>query len=180
MAISIHARRIVPLSIAVVVAAAVIIGAQGTQPASRPSGDSLLDEVRGLRADMNRAAGANVRAQLLVARLELQDQRVNVTFGQLSEVRRQMTNIESGIAPANSEMQQLEQYLREPTLLEPQRRAAEDHIARLKDQLDQIQQQLQQLRAQEGDLAAQLATEQGRWAEFNSRLDDLERQLAGR
>jgi predicted nucleic acid-binding Zn-ribbon protein len=171
-------RIVVPAG--VVLAGAVILSAQAAPQNPRSPADPLLEEVRGLRADVNRAASVSVRAQLLVARLQLQDQRVSVTFGQLSEVRRQMTNIESGIAPANSEMQQLEQYLREPTLLEPQRRAAEDHIARLKDQLDQIQQQLQNLRAQEGDLAAQLAAEQGRWAEFNSRLDDLERQLGGR
>jgi predicted nucleic acid-binding Zn-ribbon protein len=172
-------QRIV-VSAGVALAGAVILSAQAAPQTPRSPADPLLEEVRSLRADVNRAASVSVRAQLLVARLQLQDQRVSVTFGQLSEVRRQMTNIESGIAPANSEMQQLDQYLREPTLLEPQRRAAEDHIARLKDQLDQIQQELQRLRAQEGDLAAQLATEQGRWAEFNSRLDELERQLGGR
>jgi hypothetical protein len=33
------------------------------------------------------------------------------------------------------------------------------------------------LRAQEADLAAQIAAEQNRWQDFNSRLDELERSL---
>ena len=35
----------------------------------------------------------------------------------------------------------------------------------------------QAMRAQETEIAALLAAEQGRWMEFNSRLDDLERAL---
>jgi hypothetical protein len=33
------------------------------------------------------------------------------------------------------------------------------------------------LRAQESELSAQIASEQGRWQDFNSRLDELERSL---
>jgi len=33
------------------------------------------------------------------------------------------------------------------------------------------------LRGQESELAAQIAAEQGRWADFNGRLDELERSL---
>jgi hypothetical protein len=38
----------------------------------------------------------------------------------------------------------------------------------------------QQLRAQEAEAAANLAAEQGRWNDFNMRLDELERSLPTR
>jgi hypothetical protein len=38
----------------------------------------------------------------------------------------------------------------------------------------------QQLRAQEAEVNANLAGEQGRWNEFNARLDELERSLTTR
>jgi chromosome segregation ATPase len=47
----------------------------------------------------------------------------------------------------------------------------------LKAQLAQMQREEQQLRSQEIELSSQLTTEQGRWQDFNSRLDELEGQL---
>ena len=38
----------------------------------------------------------------------------------------------------------------------------------------------QQLRAQEAEAIANLSGEQGRWNEFNARLDELERSMPGR
>jgi hypothetical protein len=36
----------------------------------------------------------------------------------------------------------------------------------------------QQLRSQDTDLTGLIATEQGRWQEFNARLDELEKSLS--
>ena len=47
----------------------------------------------------------------------------------------------------------------------------------MKDRLIREQRFESDLRYKETELAATLATEQNRWLDFNSRLDDLERTL---
>jgi hypothetical protein len=59
---------------------------------------------------------------------------------------------------------------------EPQK-GHELHVARITSTLAQHQRREQQLRAQEAELSGLIAAEQGRWQEFNARLDDLERSL---
>ncbi len=53
-------------------------------------------------------------------------------------------------------------------------------IEMMKAQLAQTQREEQQLRMQETELSNQLTAEQGRWIDFNARLDELERQLLNR
>ena len=59
-----------------------------------------------------------------------------------------------------------------------------DHLASLQNEcralartIRQADQEQQQLEAQETEVVNQLATEQSRWVDFNSRLDEIERQL---
>jgi hypothetical protein len=59
-----------------------VLSAQAGQGAAPSGMAELLAEVRGLRADVNPAAGASMRMQVLVARLSLQ-QRINVVGRQL-------------------------------------------------------------------------------------------------
>jgi hypothetical protein len=56
----------------------------------------------------------------------------------------------------------------------------EGNIRALKRLLAEGEQEGKQLEAQEAELTEQLATEQARWAGFNSRLDELERRLSTR
>ena len=80
--------------------------AANTQPPPSPTaGDALLTEVRGLRNDLNQAASASIRTQLLVARLQLQEQRVNNMIRRADTLReasasqvRQFTEVADRIA----------------------------------------------------------------------------------
>jgi hypothetical protein len=54
--------------------------------------DDLLTEIRGLRADLSQQSSASFRTQLLVARLTLQEQRINALAGQLNETRRALSS----------------------------------------------------------------------------------------
>jgi len=68
----------------VAVASLAVLGGMAIATAQTQSGgtrspfDELLTEVRALREDVNQAASASIRAQLIVARLQLQEQRINV------------------------------------------------------------------------------------------------------
>lgn len=140
--------------------------------------EALLAEVRELRVEINQAATTSIRAQLIVARLQLQEQRINVLAGQLTEVRRLLTTLESGRIPLSAELKRIDS--RSMNALPEEQKGLEMAVQDLKAQAAQMQKQEQQLRLQEMDLTSQLANEQGRWIDFNSRLDEIERQLTKR
>src|SRR5260370_19321513 len=102
--------RLFAIASSAVIAGITISAAQTATPSGSTNSpiDQLLAEVRGLRAEVNQAASASVRAQLLVARLQLQEQRINVLAGQLAEVRRLITATESGQTPMANQLKSLE------------------------------------------------------------------------
>src|SRR5476649_1090690 len=89
---------------------ALVAGTAG-QTASQPSssGDALLAEVRGLRAELNQAAGTSIRTQLLVARLQLQEQRINTVDKQLAEVRAQLGGLPNALVPMEAGLKRAEE-----------------------------------------------------------------------
>jgi hypothetical protein len=173
-------RRITAV-VFIVIAAVVMVAAQttvsnpSTSTASSP--DKLLAELRGLRADLQQVATISVRTQLLVARLQLQEQRINVVAGQVAEVRRLIGIKQSGQIPLADKLKRFENTSRGAGITSQEEREIEQFIPMWKSQLGQMQKEEQQLRLQEMDLSNQFATEQGQWMDFNSRLDELERQL---
>jgi hypothetical protein len=169
-------------ALAVIVVAAVGVAAApssqgGSSKSDQSSPDELLSEVRGLRADLQQMATISVRAQLLVGRLQLQEQRINVLAAQVNDVRRLIDIKQSGQVPLTLELKRSEEASRSGSVGSEEQKHLEDVVPRLKAQLGQMQKEEQQLHLQETELSNQLATEQGRWIDFNSRLDELERQL---
>lgn len=139
------------------------------------SSDPLLAEVKALRAELNQAAGASIRTQLLVARLTLQEQRINAVSKQLADVQMFRTGNDAGLAQMSSRQKQIEDRLRGQMASEI-RQQLEGEVAGIKGPLAQMRQRSQELSAQESALSGQLASEQSRWTDFNSRLDEIERE----
>src|SRR6188508_1202901 len=52
--------------------------------------DELVVEVQALRAEMNQAAAASIRAQLLVGRLQIEDQRISAVVRDLEAVQAEL------------------------------------------------------------------------------------------
>src|SRR5687767_5093891 len=74
-------------------------GQQRTPPAvTAATLDDVLDELRALRTELRESSAASLRAQLLVARLQLQEERINTVWRQLSEVDDQLAGNEQGRA----------------------------------------------------------------------------------
>jgi len=159
---------------------ALVAGTAG-QTASQPSssGDALLAEVRGLRAELNQAAGTSIRTQLLVARLQLQEQRINTVSKQFADVQMLRSGNDAGIAQMSSRQKQIEDTLCGQMANEI-REHLEREVAGLKGPLNQMRQRSQELTAQESALSGQLASERSRWIDFNSRLDEIERETSDR
>lgn len=142
--------------------------------------DQLLAEVRGLRAEVNQAASTSIRAQLLVARLQLQEQRINTVARQLTEVRNELARVEREQGEATAHLEHLGRIEAGPSQTSQQRAEVENVTPILKASLEQRQKQQQELQAQETTLSGLLADEQARWNDFNGRLDELERSLSPR
>jgi hypothetical protein len=95
------------------------------------------------------------------------------------EVRRLLSVEETNQVAQATELKRL-QDLSGGSATPDEKKNAEGLAAQLEPQLAQSQKEEQRLRQQESEMSSQFATEQGRWIDFNSRLDELERQLPHR
>ena len=164
--------KAVAIGVAVVALAAGAAG-QSPVPPDRVTLE-LLNEVKALRADVNRASGSGIRAQLLVARLQLQEQRILTVVRQIDDVKKEL----AGVTQARASLEAVVKQGEDPAVAGGQ--PMEKAFAPLKQQLSQVYDREQQLRQSEAALNGMLADEQARWTEFSTRLDDLERVLIGR
>jgi chromosome segregation ATPase len=136
---------------------------------------ALVAELRGLRTELLQVAGASVRSQLLVARVQLQEQRLMHLDRQRADVAQKLADAERERAMFAAQLKQFET----PGAQIPaeERRHMEDALGGLKAQLEGVQANETTLRTEHDTLLNAMSTEQSRWNDFNSRLDDLERSL---
>jgi chromosome segregation ATPase len=174
------------LSLVLIVAAA--LSAQApvrSLPAGTPLED-ILTEIKGLRADIAQSSSITVRTQLLVARLQVQEQRINNLLKQVNDVqtelngvRRTRLDIQLGIQAFEREQDALSQA---PMSQERSRMEAglKEQIAGRQAEMKLQRQREVEVTARANELSRQLAAEQSQWNEFNDRLDALERSLPAR
>jgi predicted nucleic acid-binding Zn-ribbon protein len=142
--------------------------------------NALLTEVRGLRIAMEQMASAGPRVQLALGRLQLQEQRVNTLLRRVESIRAALSEAERNRDMLQQRSQDLESAARAESTTDDRRRQYEHELAEHKRELARISAEFNRLTAEETGVAAEIATEQGRWAEINQRLEDLERALARR
>ena len=140
---------------------------------------ALVAEVRALRADLAEATQRSMRAQLLLGRLQMQEQRVAYLDRQRAEIAARVLEATRATAGMAAQIEQADNGCGTPSTAE-QRRECEQMAMQFKRQFGTQQAFEQQLRSQENDLANALAQEQARWSDVNGRLDDLERSLTAR
>jgi chromosome segregation ATPase len=156
--------------------ALLVFGFPGMLPAQTPAPprpatlDDLLAEVRALRADIQKMQDASVRAQLLVARLQVQEQRIAGIARDLAETDKQIRELEAARNPMAVEMLK---GLSE----QPMKPGEPDFLAGLRAHLERIEHGDPVLTERQASLAKLLAEEQARWTAFNAQLEALERDL---
>jgi hypothetical protein len=141
---------------------------------------AFLVEVRGLRAALEGIATAGPRVQLVLGRLQLQEQRI------LSQVRRHDAAAEN-LAAARRRLEPLTQRVRilsdgvnaRDIDLET-RRGRESELADVKAEWRRLNAEVQRFIVEEAQIAQDLGAEQTRWNDFNQKLEELERALARR
>jgi hypothetical protein len=154
-----------------------VLFAQGTRvPGDGTGQEALLVEVRALRAELHEVTQASIRKQLLVARLQLQEQRVVAAARQLEDAQHALTSVRTEIARERIRFRQLEDAASRAS--GQHRLALQEAIRESGAQIEQRQEQALQLQTHEAELTREVGEAQARWAEFSGRLDDVERALS--
>jgi hypothetical protein len=153
------------------------------QPSDRPTVDAsmsmLVAEVKALREAVERSGLVAAQAQLLLGRVQLQEDRLVTLARQAQDARERLAVAEREQSAHESELKRLTAALDSGRVPAEEREVlAADRIPQMKEQLKLAQLQTNRLRNQEAAAASALAEEQSRWVDFNGRLEALERTLA--
>ena len=168
-----HVLAIALTAVLVVGAAGTTAGQQRSAPPSSATLDDVLQELRAMRADLRESSAATLRAQLLVARLQLQEQRINTTWRQLSEIEEKLDSSEKGRAAPE---QVLKMMGLEPGAEPPKHMAP--IVEMFRNQMAAGEKADSDLRLRQAELMQLMAQEQSRWTTFNEQLEALEKAVA--
>jgi hypothetical protein len=170
-------RRVQALAVAGL-AATVGFATLGGQAERMPNSElkALVEEVRALRLVVERTSTHASQAQLLLGRVQLQENRLTSLGRQYQEARTRSLDAQMGTAEAETRLQATTEDLRNATAPEV-RQAAEGAITAMKQEVARLQTRAQQMRTDEAGALDALTTEQHRWSDFNQRLEALEREL---
>jgi predicted nucleic acid-binding Zn-ribbon protein len=154
--------------------AAVLVQAQAAAPADPIR--ELLGEVRALRMAMERSATVGVRIQLLVARVQMQEQRIAELTRRADTLRSEMRSIDQEQASMSFQQRMMTDKDAPPE----QREEMAEMLKMFAGNTERLEKRRQELLNEENLVAQQIAIDQGRWTEVNNQLDQLERMLAGK
>ncbi len=146
------------------------------QPAD-PALGAILLELRGLRADMTASNQRLLSSQLLLGRLQMQEQRIAYLDGQRAQGAAKLDEVLTAVRAMSDRVAQLETGCRNVSDSN-ERKACDEGLQALKQQIAPFREREQQSRLALLDLENAVAAEQRRWSEFNERLDILERSVA--
>jgi len=178
-----HMRTLLrSISALVIVVAVMALAATYSVKASPQAGQAqdpipaLLAEVHALRIAMEQSVTVAPRVQLTLARLNIEEQRITQLAAQLDRARQELNGHSLALRRMSDELEEAEKRLQ--TIVENKpRRDLEVGISDLKTRIKAEGDAEQASRARENDALQALNTEQGRWIDLNSRLDELERLL---
>jgi len=140
---------------------------------------ALLREVRELRQDLRAATVASERAQILLTRMQAQQQAVTGAQKELDDARTQVLRLESRRNNIENEIKYYsDQDSDDNTPDAAKRQALEQNIQRLKGVLQQTDAQRDGLAGSEARAKDALQVEQSKLDALQSELDQIDRALA--
>jgi len=134
----------------------------------------LLGEVRQLRLTCERASAASARLQIMLQRMQLQQNQMNRIGSKLDSVRDELMRAESQQAQSSSQLSDLDNRLSQEK--DPNRqKELQEQQKDTRRVLEQQSRSAQDLRTTEGELTASWQREEARLNEFQERLNALEK-----
>jgi hypothetical protein len=170
-------RSVVILGLVATAGVATLLG-QREKPGMDDSMVELVAEIRGLRMAIERSMLANSQVQLLLGRVQFQENRLALLGRNVQEARARVRDARLAQAETERQIAMNADRLNEVSAPED-RQAMQFQLTMLREQLKQMQANTQQLIVEETAAADALSSEQARWADFNDKLEVLERTLAG-
>jgi predicted nucleic acid-binding Zn-ribbon protein len=143
---------------------------------NRSTDDALLNEVRLIRATLQRAQDSTQRDRMVVERMRMHDERVEWLGRQVAEVRDEIGGIELQISQMDERKSSVE-LEGEKTKDPNQRQAFDSELKELRFTQEAQTQRLQRLRDRESALASQLQKEESSLRSLEARLDALDREM---
>jgi chromosome segregation ATPase len=159
--------------IAPAVLSATLLTGQTTTPVRQSSTDDIVHELRALRTDIHDMAETSLRAQLLLARLQVEEQRIAGLARELSETQEQIRALENVRNPFLTQM--LAKMNEQP----PDSDEA-GLFAGMKAQLEKLENGDPVLKDRHARLSQLLSEEQARWGTFNAQLEALEQRATAK
>ena len=160
------------IAILVVAVTGGVTGQQRPAPTRAATLDDLLEELRAFRSELRDSSSTSLRGQLLLARLQLQEQRVNTIWRQLSEVEGKLQDTEKGgAAPEHVlKLMGVEPGTDPPAHLAPV-------IEMFKTQMAAAERANTDLKQRQAELLQLMTNEQSRWTTLNAEIEALEKAL---
>ena len=149
-----------------------VTGQQRPAPPRPATLDDLLEELRAFRSELRDSSATSLRAQLLLARLQLQEQRVNTIWRQLSEVEDKLQATEKeGAAPEHIlKLMGVQPGTDPPAQMAPV-------IEMFKTQMAASERANTDLKQRQAELLQLMTNEQSRWTTLNAEIEALEKAL---
>ena len=135
----------------------------------------LLAEVKALRTALERAATIGPRIQLLVARVQIQEQRIAELSRRADSLRSELRSIDQEIGAA--EFQEKMFNDKDSPISPEDRDAMAQMLKQFAGNAERLEKRKQELILEEQMVTQQITVDQGRWNDFNNQLDQLERSL---
>jgi chromosome segregation ATPase len=146
--------------------------AQSPEPQTRTM-EALLSEIRQLRQDLQAAAIATRKAQIVIYRLHVQAAVVERATDRLENAKGELAQLDSQKQSLIEQIKQLEEMKDRPEN-EQRRKQFEDYLSNAKANLEALAPREQEIQAKQIELEADLRTEQARWNRLQDELDRLE------
>jgi DNA repair exonuclease SbcCD ATPase subunit len=159
------------IAILVVAVTGAVTGQQRPAPSRAATLDDLLEELRAFRSELRESSATSLRGQLLLARLQLQEQRVNTIWRQLSEVEDKLQSTEKeGAAPEHVLNLGVQPGTDPPAQMAPV-------IEMFKTQMAAAERANTDLKQRQAELTQLMTNEQSRWTTLNAEIEALEKAL---
>lgn len=151
--------------------------AQAPSSEASPALQALLSEVHQLRLALERSNQIAPRIQIAVGRIKIQQEQVTRSANRLDDARRELDHLRTEQLRFQQEMERAQNALNETTE-QDRRKELAGALEQMKLQVEVAEKSVQQLQVRESEAEGQLQMEQGKLAELNERLNQIERALS--
>jgi hypothetical protein len=138
---------------------------------------ALLAEVRQLRHDLQTTTIAAQRAQILLHRLQGQEDSTARASRRVEDARGRLAETQSSRQKLVTDIKQHEEFIGNAENPPRERKEVEDVLPRLKERLQSMENEEQQRQTREIEAEDQLRAERAKLSELQNQLDQLEKVL---